>query len=59
MKDNDILYSLKLHECAHLSEYWTVMRVPGGWLYRSLEDPPTLAFVPFDNEFQCTEKSSR
>ena len=33
---------------------YSVLRVPGGWIYRykDLTDDPAMVFVPFDNGFQ-------
>jgi hypothetical protein len=55
------IYKLKLHE-AHafddLGLFTTVLRVPGGWFYRSYDKSHNIAtgvFVPFDTEFQDEE----
>lgn len=55
------LYDLELHEVRTVSEFLSVRRVPGGWLYRTVAKKEggasfgsisvSLAFVPFDNEF--------
>lgn len=41
--------------------FTTVMRVPGGWIYRSVDKGTGImgvAFVPFDNEFQSKGASN-
>ncbi len=59
------IYDLKLHETCRISimsctkavvDYYSVIRVPGGWIYH-LWDLNTQTytrdfFVPFNNEFQ-------
>jgi hypothetical protein len=53
------LYELGLHEICPVEtidrELWTsVMRVPGGWIYRSFDKGNKMmcsAFVPYDNGF--------
>lgn len=48
------LYDLKLHECIDYNDlFLTVVRVPGGWLYKHNNySPPCMVFVPWHNEFQ-------
>jgi hypothetical protein len=52
------LHEMKLHETivAECDDLFTVvLRVPGGWMYRSYDKSHgilTSVFVPFDNEFQ-------
>lgn len=50
------IYDLKLHEECCLSMGTSIVRVPGGWIYRIYGSPDTgdvtAVFVPFDNEFQ-------
>ena len=53
------IYELILHEGAiaedNQSLFTTVLRVPGGWMYRSFDKSHNIlasVFVPFDNEFQ-------
>jgi hypothetical protein len=53
-------YMMKLHEKISLDNKYTVLRVPGGWIYyKHIETPgeniqrlaSTSVFVPFNNEF--------
>lgn len=56
------IYKLDMHEVTMTTEtdlkdwlFTTVMRVPGGWIYRSFDKGNNImaaVFVPFDNEFQ-------
>ncbi len=52
------IYSLNLGEVAVAEDgflFTTVLRVPGGWLYRSYDKGNGIGgvcFVPYDNEFQ-------
>ena len=58
------IYDLQIHEITPVetndAELWTsVMRVPGGWIYRSYDKSHSMmsnTFVPFDNEYQPAEK---
>jgi len=45
------LYDMKLHEAIELDSRigHSVMRVPGGWIYKFAE---SRIFVPFNNEFE-------
>lgn len=46
------LYDMKLLDsCEKIidGERWKILRVPGGWLFRSSQHSPV--FVPFNNEF--------
>jgi len=65
MKD---IYKLKLHEITDIevcsdsntaTSYWSVMRVPGGWIYQiwdtEKQDYVRGLFIPFNNEFQIVE----
>jgi hypothetical protein len=52
MTDRTSIYNLKLHESVEIGNGWTVMRVPGGWIYRNYYHEATCAFVPLNNEFQ-------
>ena len=61
-KQEDRLYMLKLHESISLDDKYTILRVPGGWIYyarigKSEENDrlltPNAVFVPFDNEFKA------
>jgi hypothetical protein len=54
-------YEMKLHDTfiaeGELNQnlFTTVLRVPGGWIYRSYDKGTQImgaVFVPFDNEFQ-------
>jgi hypothetical protein len=51
------LYGMKLHEEQKLWHDLSVIRVPGGWIYRTdnktVEDDyrSSSVFVPFNNEF--------
>ncbi len=60
-KQEDRLYMLKLHESISLNDKYTVLRVPGGWIYYDrIGKPeendrlltPTAVFVPLNNEFK-------
>jgi len=60
-KKEDRLYTLKLHEGIRLGDKYTVLRVPGGWIYydrigKSEENgrllTSTAVFVPLDDEFK-------
>jgi hypothetical protein len=60
-KKEERLYTLKLHESIRLGDKYTVLRVPGGWIYydrngKSDENgralTSTAVFVPFDSEFK-------
>ncbi len=53
-------YMMKLHEKISLDNKYTVLRVPGGWIYyNDIETPgeniqhlaSAFVFVPFNNEF--------
>ena len=52
------IYNLKLHETLDADDanlFTTVIRVPGGWMYRSYDKGCHIlcaVFVPFNNEFQ-------
>lgn len=50
------LYGLRLHEGMYLEvPYCHVLRVPGGWVYNTLDNAgktTVSTFVPFNNEFQ-------
>jgi hypothetical protein len=58
------VYEMRLHETifaedANLAS--TVLRVPGGWVYRSYDKSHNIlgsVFVPFNNEFQSTPVGS-
>ena len=58
MSDQKNIYNLKLHQCLELDDphlYNTILRVPGGWVYRSFDKScsmMTSCFVPLNNEFQ-------
>lgn len=53
------VYSLKLHESIRIdmgtdSNAISVMRVPGGWIYKTWSEDGSRAgtsFIPFNNEF--------
>ncbi len=44
------IYDLDLHESSDFA-YFSVLRVAGGWLYKSANQPPV--FVPFNSEFHA------
>ena len=48
------IYNLSLHEGCLVDDDLWILRVPGGWIYRCLENE-TSVFVPFNNEFQKAE----
>lgn len=43
------LYEMELHETKNINDFWQVLRVAGGWIYRFSDGD---VFVPFNNEFQ-------
>jgi len=45
---DNLLYNMKLHDILNFNDF-TVIRVPGGWIY--IQHCGT-TFVPFNNEFQ-------
>lgn len=52
------IYDLDIHEEAQLDRYNSVVRVPGGWIYKSFigteQDvfkPIGMVFVPYNNEY--------
>jgi len=50
MKEEQTIYTLKLHEHIVTSDSLIITRVPGGWIYEySIVD--SLVFVPFSGEF--------
>lgn len=59
MSEIKTIYDLKLHETIVFDEpsiFTTILRVPGGWFYRSFDKSYHImsgCFVPFDNEFQA------
>lgn len=57
-KENPTIYAMSLHETIHLNNGYTVMRVPGGWLYshKDPHDNVVETFVPFSNEFSPKRK---
>lgn len=54
---NDVLYNMALHERTVIQDsegfYYSILRVPGGWLYK-FKDRET--FVPYNIEFNEKEK---
>jgi hypothetical protein len=46
------IYQLKLHEELTLNRSISVLRVPGGWIYRFDNRDTNYVFVPFDNGFE-------
>jgi hypothetical protein len=49
------VYTMGLHQFKHITDGFTVLRVPGGWIYtqyRLDSNIMTSIFVPFNNEFQ-------
>lgn len=58
MINNMKLYEMKLGEIVVIEDttiFTEVIRVPGGWIYRSLDkyyNVLSAVFVPFNNEFQ-------
>jgi hypothetical protein len=53
------IYDLKLHEITDVSNSYSVMRVPGGWIYSAIGSADHTIFVPFDNEFQVVDDPRR
>jgi hypothetical protein len=51
------IYELELHQTLEMDDphlYNTILRVPGGWIYRYFDmsrSMLTSCFVPFNNEF--------
>ena len=45
------IYTMKLHEIIQISEYRSMFRVAGGWIYQNRQLPMSEIFVPFNNEF--------
>jgi len=46
-------YNMNLGDICELSAAASIVRVPGGWLYVSINpNVSSQAFIPFDNEFQ-------
>jgi len=53
------IYDLELHDEIQIDRYNTVMRVPGGWVYKSFTGTEGvnfkavgMVFVPTNNEFE-------
>lgn len=49
------IYNMKLHQARRiLRDDIRVIRVPGGWIYESIDEGKVSAavFVPFNDEFQ-------
>jgi hypothetical protein len=59
------IYAMELHEEIELDKYNTILRVPGGWIYRNWTYSDRSdwqghsSFVPYDNEFQDNEFQSK
>jgi hypothetical protein len=56
MSDSKDLYSMKLHESISINTVLDIVRVPGGWIYRTGIDNGngydlSQSFVPYHNEF--------
>lgn len=52
------MYKMQLHEILQIDQYMSIMRVPGGWLYRigyGKEFKST--FVPYSDEFSTGQKA--
>jgi hypothetical protein len=50
------IYDLELHETIYLDgKSIYVTRVPGGWLYKFIEETNISIFVPFNNEFMAKQ----
>jgi hypothetical protein len=55
-ENNKTIYDLKLHECLYIkqfissSNYYLIMRVPSGWIYKNLYTDEQ-SFVPYNEEF--------
>jgi hypothetical protein len=47
------IYEMKLHEEMNIGLCWSVLRVPGGWIYTN--SASNSKFIPFDNEFMEEE----
>jgi hypothetical protein len=45
------LHEMKLHTELNFNNF-TILRVPGGWLYLYYNVNTCVVFVPFNNEFQ-------
>ena len=51
------IYQMKLHETLDDLGLYSILRVPGGWIYLDKSSNISV-FVPFNNEFMDTYKSS-
>jgi hypothetical protein len=54
----DAMWKMKLNETKTVEKI-DITRVPGGWVYRFFANSPTAVFVPLDNEFVSSTKSTR
>ncbi len=57
MSESEDVYNMDLHDeivitSAHVDNEYSVLRVPGGWIYSSIT---TSVFVPYDEKFQIKE----
>jgi hypothetical protein len=61
IQDMELLYSLKVHEATWLPglRNWSVLRVPGGWIYEmhspngeGFPVPVHTVFVPYTDEYK-------
>jgi len=55
---SNTIYDLELHEIMDVAMSYSVMRVPGGWIYSPIGTSDNAVFVPFDNEFQLTNSKA-
>jgi hypothetical protein len=52
MSHSEEIYNMKLHEWTQLKGMYSVLRVPGGWLYTySYMGNNNTVFVPYNDEF--------
>ena len=59
--DNENIYQLELHAEIKVADNLWCRRVPSGWIYSdaAMSDEGHCVFVPFNNEFQKTEKEKK
>jgi len=51
------IYNISLNEELEIDNHISIIRVPGGWIYKirtPFVKPIEVVFVPFSNEFQGT-----
>lgn len=43
------LYKMKIGDATYVKEFGTIMRVPGGWIFKQGGQSCAICFVPFVN----------